>query len=251
MRKISVISQKGGVGKTTTSMNLSHALSLAGKKVLLIDMDPQSNLTASLGLHGPGISGIDAVLLDKRNINQQIISLGNGLDLVPAGDRLGELEFVNRGGAERGFRLENALDKVDKDYDFIFIDCPPSSGLLGMNAIMATRELIVPVSSDYLSMQGLNRMLGIVNYIEDKLHRKNKKWIVLTRFHQRRRLARDVKEKVNRYYPQQLLATPIRETVALAESPSFGKTIFEYCVSSKGAQDYSDLAQEFLCEEIA
>ena len=246
MRKISIISQKGGVGKTTTSMNLSHALTLAGKKVLLIDMDPQSNLSASLGLHGPGLVGIDSVLLDHRDINQQIIHLKNGLELIPAGDKLGELEFVSQGGAERGFRLESALNKLKKKYDFIFVDCPPSAGLLAMNALMATREIIVPVSSDYLSMQGLTRILGIVQYIENKLKRENRKWIVLTRFHQRRRLANEVKEKVARYFPNQLLRTSIRETVALAESPSFGKTIFEYNINSKGAQDYSDLAKEFL-----
>ena len=251
MRKISIISQKGGVGKTTTSMNLSHALMLAGKKVLLVDMDPQSNLTTSLGLHGPGLNGIDSVLLDQGDINQYIVNLKNGLDLIPAGDKLGELEFVTKGGAERGFRLEAALRKVKNRYDFVFVDCPPSSGLLGMNAIMATREIIVPVSSDYLSMQGLSRILGIVQYIEEKLKRKNKKWIVLTRFQQRRRLAQEVKEKVYRYFPRLVLATPIRETVALAESPSYGKTIFEYRRSSRGAQDYSSLAKDVMNEERA
>jgi len=214
-------------------------------------MDPQSNLTASLGVRGEGVVGIDKVLLDASDINSQIIQLDNGLDLIPAGERLGELEFVTEGGAERGFRLENALDKLSVDYDFVFIDCPPSAGLLGMNALMATKELLVPVASDFLSMQGLSRILGIVSHIEEKLKRRNKKWIVLTRFHHRRRLAKDVKEKVIRYFPKLVLSTPIRDTIALAESPSYGKTIFEYSRKSAGAKDYSDLAKDILCEEIA
>ena len=249
MRKIAVISQKGGVGKTTTSMNLAHALALIGKKVLLIDMDPQANLSTSLGIHGNDVKGIAAVLLKSEFIGDQIVSLKEGLDLIPAGGRLGELEFLSDGGSKRGFLLENAIGKLRGEYDFLLIDCPPSAGLLGMNAMLAVNELLIPVSSDYLSMQGLSRLLGIIQHIEERLNRSSKKWIVVTRFYRRRRLAKEVREKLLNYFPGRVLNTAIRESVALAESPSYGVSIFDYKKLSYGAQDYLSLAKDILLKD--
>ncbi|MDH5259529.1 MAG: ParA family protein [Gammaproteobacteria bacterium] len=251
MRKIAVISQKGGVGKTTTSMNLAHALALSGKKVLLIDMDPQANLSTSLGIHGNEIKGIAAVLLGKEAIESHIIELKENLDLIPAGGKLGELEFLSDGGSTRGFLLEQAIKSLTRNYDFLLIDCPPSAGLLGMNAMLAVNELLIPVSSDYLSMQGLSRLLGIIQHIEEKLKRSSKKWIVITRFHRRRRLAKEVREKLLVYFPGRVLDTPIRESVALAESPSYGVSIFEYKKLSYGAQDYLSLAKDIVAKDRA
>ena len=250
MRKIAVISQKGGVGKTTTSMNLAHALALSGKKVLLIDMDPQANLSTSLGIHGNDVKGIAAVLLENESIEEHIISVKDMLDLVPAGGKLGELEFLADGGSRRGFLLEQATEKLSEKYDFLLIDCPPSAGLLGMNAMLAVNELLIPVSSDYLSMQGLSRLLGIIQHVEEKLNRNSKKWIVITRYHQRRRLAKEVREKLLGYFPDRVLDTPIRESVALAESPSFGVSIFDYKKLSFGAQDYLSLAKDLVQKEV-
>ena len=251
MRKIAVISQKGGVGKTTTSMNLAHALALSGKKVLLIDMDPQANLSTSLGIHGNDVKGIAAVLLKDEPLIDHIVSMKSGVDLVPAGGKLGELEFLSSGGSKRGFLLEQATASINKKYDFLLIDCPPSAGLLGMNAMLAVDELLIPVSSDYLSMQGLSRLLGIVQHVEDKLQRTTKKWIVLTRYYRRRRLAKEVREKLLRYFPGRVLNTPIRESVALAESPSYGLSIFDYKKLSFGAQDYLSLAQDLVSKDRA
>lgn len=246
MRKIAVISQKGGVGKTTTSMNLAHALALSGKKVLLIDMDPQANLSTSLGVHGNDVKGIAAVLLNEEVLADHIQVMGGGFDLIPAGGKLGELEFLSTGGTKRGFLLAQVTKSLPEKYDFLLIDCPPSAGLLGMNAMLAVDELLIPVSSDYLSMQGLSRMLGIVQHIEDKLHRKTKKWIVVTRYYRRRRLAKEVREKLLKYFPGRVLNTAIRESVALAESPSYGVSIFDYKKSSFGAQDYLSLAEDLM-----
>jgi len=251
MRKIAVISQKGGVGKTTTSMNLAHALVLSGKKVLLIDMDPQANLSTSLGIHGNDVKGIAAVLLKNEVISDHIVSIKEQLDIVPAGGRLGELEFMLSGGTKRGFLLERATKEISQEYDFLLIDCPPSAGLLGMNAMLAVDELLIPVSSDYLSMQGLSRLLGIVQHIEDTLKRSTRKWIVVTRYYRRRRLAMEVREKLLKYFPGRVLSTPIRESVALAESPSYGMSIFDYKKSSYGAQDYLSLANDLVLKDKA
>ncbi len=251
MRKIAIISQKGGVGKTTTSMNLAHALALSGKKILLIDMDPQANLSTSLGIHGNEIKGIAAVLLDGESIEAHIQSLVKNLEIIPAGGKLGELEFLANGGSARGFLLENAIKNLKKKYDFLIIDCPPSAGLLGMNAILAVSEMIIPVSSDYLSMQGLSRLLGIIQNVEERLQRNSEKWIVITRFQRRRRLANEVREKLLGYFPKRVLKTPIRESVALAESPGFGVSIFDYKRESYGAEDYISLARDLVSKNRA
>lgn len=245
-RIISVINQKGGVGKTTTTLNLGHAFAIAGKKVLMIDADPQANLSASVGFVDRVQEGVDKVLLDHVAIDDVSVALRENLRFVPAGSRLGEMEFVQEGGAKRGFRLSDALQQVDADFDIILIDCPPSAGLLGMNTLLAARELLIPVASDYLSIQGLSRLMAIINHIENTLERRSRKWLLITRYQERRRLARDVRDKLLEYFPGKVLKTAIRETVALAESPSFGKSIFDYRRLSHGAKDYLSLANELL-----
>jgi len=245
-RVIAIMNQKGGVGKTTTSLNLAHALAKSGKHVLLLDTDPQAHLSASFGMHGLGMSGMDSVLLDGDGIDDVCMEVREGLSLVPAGDRLGELEFISAGGASRGYRLSHAIDESAQDWDYILIDCPPSTGLLGMNCLLAAKELLIPVSSDYLALHGLSRLMSIINNIESRLNRDTKKWLVVTRYQHRRRLARGVLEKLIRYFPDQVLQTLIRETVSLAESPGFGKTIFDYRKSSHGAEDYLSLALDLM-----
>jgi len=242
VRVIAVINQKGGVGKTTTAMNVAHALSLEGKRVLLIDLDSQSHLTASLGLLKRGQQGMDAVLNGEADIEDVMQEVRKKMFVIPAGEKLGELEFVSDADKKRGFRLTEALGTITMRFDFIIIDCPPSAGLLGMNALLAAKELLIPVSSDFLSLQGLARLMGIIKHIEQRLDLKLKKWLVVTRFQSRRRLAQDVVYKLMEHFPKQVLQTPVRESVSLAESPSFGKTIFDYKHNSTGARDYGSLA---------
>lgn len=246
MRVIAVMNQKGGVGKTTTTLNLAHAFALGGAHVMAIDMDPQSHLTASFGVIGAETSGMDDVLVDSQDIESKLMKVRPGVSLVPAGARLGEVETLSEGGVQRGWKLGNALRKIPDIADIVLIDCPPSAGLLGINAMFAAGEILIPVSSDYLALHGFSRMIGILEHIDTALKRKTKKWVVVTRFNERRRLANEVREKLIQYFPDQVLPTAVHETVALAESPSYGKTIFEYQAKGRGAVDYSSLADNLL-----
>lgn len=245
MRVISIMNQKGGVGKTTTTLNLAHALSRKGKSVLAIDLDPQAHLTAGLGIHTRAQSGIDEVLLGDAAIKDVKTGVRDGLELLPAGPRLGEMEHHTEGGARRGWLLRDAISRV-RGKDYVLIDCPPSSGILGMNALLASKEVLVPVAGDFFSLQGLSRLMGIFEHIEEALQQETEKWVVLTRFHERRRLAREVRDKIQAYFPGRVLRTAVRETVALAESPGFGQTIFEYQGKGNGAQDYFALADDLI-----
>ncbi|MEW4983963.1 MAG: ParA family protein [Cycloclasticus sp.] len=243
MRTFAVLNQKGGVGKTTTAINLAHAMALRGHKVTAIDMDPQNHLTAGFGEETHPQSGIDEVLLGESSFADMKLEARENLMLMPAGTRLSEVEQSVR-GVTGGHLLANEVKKLRQD--FVFIDCPPSSGILSMNAILAAKEIIIPVSSDYLALHGMSRLMGILKHVEGRLNHKMKVWVILTRFHSRRRLANEVREKLTSYFKDAVLVTPIREAVALAESPSYGQTIFEYQKRSNGAIDYDNLAEDLL-----
>lgn len=246
MRVVSVINQKGGVGKTTTTLNLAHALAQQGLQLLAVDLDPQAHLTAGFGALQAAMPGIADVLLDDEDPQQVCRTVRENLDLIPAGSRLGELEHLTEGGARRGWLLQAALQQLGDGYDMVLIDCPPSSGILGINALLACDEVLIPVAGDFFSLQGLARLMEIFGHIEATLQRNIDKRVVLTRFHERRRLAREVQDKILAYFPDQVLRTPIRESVALAESPGFGQTIFEYQRRGNGASDYLSLARDIL-----
>ena len=247
---IAVINQKGGVGKTTTTLNLSHALAQFEKKVLVIDLDPQAHLTAGYGVLQRDQRGIADVLLGEADLSDVIENVRENVSIIPAGSRLGELEHLTEGGAKRGFLLKDAIKNNTELYDYILVDCPPSSGILGMNALLAAEEVLVPVSGDFFALQGLSRLMSIFQHIETTLKRKTKKWVVLTRFHDRRKLAREVKGKILSYFPDSVFQTAIRETVALAESPGFGQTIFEYQPKCNGANDYMELAADVISSRV-
>ncbi|MFK5986643.1 MAG: ParA family protein [Pseudomonadota bacterium] len=244
-----VINQKGGVGKTTTTLNLSHALSQRGKKILLIDSDPQGHLGNCLGLNEHNGQGLDEVLLHGVGIEQLTKNIRPDMDILISGCGLGEMESkTDNSGATRGYRLHDALAFVKNDgiYDYIIVDCPPAAGLLAMNAILAADQMLIPVTGDYLALQGLSRLIQVLSHIEKRLEKSTKKWFVLTRFHERRKLAKEIRSKMINYFPAQVLKTSIRENVSLAESPGFGQTIFEYQPKSNGSKDYWQLADDFL-----
>jgi chromosome partitioning protein len=240
------MNQKGGVGKTTTTVNLGHALALAGKKVTLLDMDPQGQVAISLGLHD-GQAGLDRVLLQGDKLDDYLTAARVNLKVVCAGDNLVDFEHVVTGGSSRGYALRRAIEGSSLlAEDFVLIDCPPSSGLLGLNAMFAADELIIPVSGDYLSLQGLSRMMQILKRSETLLGRNIRVWIVSTRMRLRQRLTEEVRLRLLKYFPGRVLNTMVRENVSLAECPSFGKSIFDYQEKSTGAEDYQSLAQDLL-----
>lgn len=251
VRIIAIMNQKGGVGKTTTTVNLGHALAQAGQKVALMDLDPQGQVATSLGFdnHHPGL---DQVLLDGVAIDEIKIRARDNLDLIVAGMRLSEFEQTGAGGVQRGHRLREALQQSSlNQYDYVLIDCPPSSGLLGVNAMFAAGELLIPVSGDYLSLQGLSRMMQILKRAEELAGHRIRLWLVSTRMQMRRKLTEEVRNRILKYFPGRVFFTPVRENVALAECPSFGKTIFDYRKNSPGAEDYFSLAQDLMSGRTA
>lgn len=250
---IAVINQKGGVGKTTTAINLSHALAISGQRVLALDLDPQGHLGVGLGVSGQNIPGMDEVLINGENLADFIVQTRNdlkkgSLDVVPSGPGLANMEHVSEGGMQRGLRLKKAVSMLGKNYDSVILDCPPSAGLLGMNALFAASELLIPVSSDFLALQSLSRFMETLRFVEETCKRTLRKHVIMTRFHSQRRLAREVRESLQMHFPEQLMKTSIRENVALAESPSYGETIFEYSAKSNGADDYRQMATELTSE---
>jgi chromosome partitioning protein len=250
-RIIAIMNQKGGVGKTTTTVNLGHALAQAGQRVALMDLDPQGQVATSLGFDN-NKPGLDSVLLDGAAIDDIKISARDKLDLIVAGSRLNEFEHTSEGGLQRGHRLREALLRSSlNQYDYVLIDCPPSSGLLGVNAMFAAGELLIPVSGDYLSLQGLSRMIQILKRAEELAGHKIKLWLVSTRMQMRRKLTEEVRNRILKYFPGRVFFTPVRENVALAECPSFGKTIFDYRKNSPGAEDYLSLAQDLMSGRTA
>ena len=245
-RVLAVLNNKGGVGKTTTASNVSYSFASRGYKVLAIDLDPQSHLSVSLGEVDPENAGMDDVFFEGESVKDCIIQVRDNLDLVPAGYRLSEVEKLSSKGASQAKLLLNALDPIKSQYDFVVFDCPPTAGLLNFNALFAADEILIPVSSDYLALHGLSQLLKTIKSTERYMGKSLKIWIALTRYTIRRRLSNQIKEKLISYFPNQVLATPIRECAPVAESPSFGKTIFEYSSRSNGAHDYDGLANDLL-----
>ncbi len=245
-RVVAIINQKGGVGKTTTSANLTHALAKSGKKVTVIDLDPQGHLAVSFGAVNPNIPGIDEVMLGTTDISENLVSIRENLQLIVAGPRLQEIEQLSEGGVKRGDLLRKALHESLQDQDFVFIDCPPSSGVLVANALFAADEILVPMTSDFLALQGLSHMMGTIKRFEKVLQRNYKLFLVMSRYASTRRISKDVLKIMLQHFPNQVLSTVIRETALLAECPSFGKTILEYRPGSRSARDFRHLAKDFL-----
>jgi chromosome partitioning protein len=249
-RIYAIANQKGGVGKTTTAVNLGAYLAAAGQRVLLVDVDPQANATSTLGVDRQSLSlSTYEVLLDGAPADRAILLTKQvHLDLLPSSPALAgaEVELVRL--ADREYRLRTALEATVEQYDYVFMDCPPSLGLLTVNALTAAREgVVIPVQCEYLALEGLGHLLKTIYLVRDRLNpRLTIAGVVLTMYDGRTNLSKQVVEEVRRYFPAYVFRTIVPRTVRLSEAPSYGETILSYAPGSVGAISYQALAQELM-----
>ena len=246
-RVISIVNQKGGTGKTTTSVNLATALAEQGKFVLLIDLDPQANAGSGLGIAADHRGSLYNVLVENKKIseatyetqeNQSLFVLPSHQDLSGA-----QIEMIDM--EEREYVLRKSLLEIRNDYDFIIIDCPPSLGLLTVNSLTASDEVMIPVQCEYYALEGLSQLLNTINLIKENLHPELKVLgAVLTMHHKRVKLSEEVVREVLNTFPHKVFDTIIPRNVRLAEAPSFGKSALTMASWSKGAKAYRSLAKE-------
>lgn len=244
---IAIANQKGGVGKTTTSVNLSSALGVLGKKVLLIDIDPQGNASSGVGATElEDKNTIYNVLVDGIDINEAIIKTEfENLYLCPSDISLAGAEIELVALPDREYRFKNALKAIKNEYDFIIIDCPPSLGLLTLNVFVGADSVLIPIQCEYYALEGLSQLMNTIRMVKKSLNPSiDIEGVLLTMFDARTNLSIQVVEEVKKYYPQKVYATVIPRNVRLSEAPSFGQPIDVYDKHSKGAYCYAELAKE-------
>jgi chromosome partitioning protein len=242
---IAVLNQKGGVGKTTTTINLAAYLARAGKSVLVCDIDPQGNTTSGLGVDKHALdTTLYDILFSRAETSNTIKEIGSqGLFLLPANANLAAAEVELVGAQQREYKLKKALDQLD--YDYILIDCPPSLGLLTINALTAAQEVLIPVQAEYYALEGLSQLLSVITQVRQGLNPSlDILGVVVTLYDSRTSLSEQVKAEIEKHFGDKVFKTVIPRNVRLAEAPSFGKTIVEHDKWSKGARAYKALARE-------
>ena len=248
-RIIAVANQKGGVGKTTTSINLAACLAEKKKKVLAIDLDPQGNMTSGLGVNKDEVENtVYNLMLDECSIAESIENtVVDNLYVIPSNVNLAGAEIELLGINDKEYILKTAVDYIRDDYDYIIIDCPPSLGLLSLNALTASDTLIVPLQCEYYALEGLSQLLGTVRTVKQHYNEHLElEGVLYTMYDTRLKLNSQVIDEVNQYFPNKAYKTTIPRSVKLAEAPSFGKPIFYYEKYSKPAFAYKKFADEFL-----
>lgn len=246
---IGIANQKGGVGKTTTSVNLAASLGVLDKKVLLIDADPQANATSGLGVDVEAID-IGTYQLLEHNVSAAdaiVQSSAPNVDLIPAHIDLVAIEIELVDKDDREYMLRKALAPIKEQYDYILIDCAPSLGLLTLNALTAADAVIIPIQCEYFALEGLGKLLNTIKSVQ-KIHNPELdiEGLLLTMYDSRLRLSNQVVEEVQKHFSEMVFETIIQRNVRLSEAPSFGESIINYDVSSKGATNYLSLAKEMI-----
>ena len=254
LRIFTVANQKGGVGKTTTTVNVAAALSMGGLRVLVIDLDPQGNASTALGVEHKANDGIYEVLMGTADIASVVQKVAGfpSLDCISSNTALAQAEINLVSMVARELRLKEAMDelvnlkiKEGKAYDYIFIDCPPSLGLLTVNAFAAAKELLIPIQCEYYALEGLTQLLETYQVVKKRLNSTLElSTILLTMFDGRTRLANDVAASVRSHFPNELIDIPIPRAVRVSEAPSYGQTVMTYDPTSPGALAYMQVARE-------
>lgn len=249
-KAIAIFNQKGGVGKTTTNINLAACLAIKGKRILVLDIDPQGNTTSGMGISKKNLeySTYDVLIDEDIDIKECIIKTRvKGMDIIPASSDLAgaEIELVGQKGRES--RLKNALNQIRDDYDYIFIDCPPSLGLLTINSLTAVDSVLIPIQCEFYALEGVSQLMSTIDLVKKNMNPDLEiQGVILSMFDGRTNLSIQVVQEVKKYFKNKVYSTVIPRNVRLAEAPSYGMPITEYDPKSKGAEAYREFAEEFI-----